>query len=338
MSAVLRAVVPAFGAPERLVATVDALERAAAGTPMEIVVLLRAGDPVAHALGTRAQVLVPGPGVPNTPGAHRNVGAAGAEAPWLLFADADVVVEPAFVLGALARLAAEPAVVAVGGRIHERQWRGSQLVRELPDLHRSGTGGDVPTVAAAWIARRSAFEAVGGFDPRLPAEEDMELCLRLRARGGRVVALDVRAAYHDCAPRPSLAEIRRRFARGLFAGQGLLLRYTWGTPWFGRHLWRQRIYLAAFAYALAGAGLALAALVARLAGPDESGPGAALVALAAWACGVLLAWAAMAARKRSVAIGGLSVLTWFAIGFGLVRAWITGRAGSAAGGRPGSAP
>ncbi len=325
MSAGLRAVVPAFGAPERLGATVDALEVAGRPFGVEIVVLLRAGDPVAAALGARAQVLVPAPGVPNTPGAHRNVGAAGATAPWILFADADVIVEPAFVAAAVERLAADPAVVAVGGRIHERQWRGERLVREIADLHHSGAGGDVAMVAAAWVARRAAFEAVGGFDPRLPAEEDMELCMRLRARGGRVVALDARAAYHDCAPRPSLAEIRRRFARGLFAGQGLLLRYAWGTPWFGRHLWRQRLYLATVLYALAGAGLAVAWLVTRAFAGDDAAPAWTDAALLAWTGALLAAWLAMAVKKRSVAIGGLSVLTWFALGFGIVHAWATGR-------------
>ena len=127
-------------------------------------------------------------------------------------------------------------------------------MREVPDLHKSGAGGEVEMLAAAWIARRTAFEAARGFDPRLPAEEDMELCVRLAAAGGKLVALDRRAGYHDCAPRPSWAEIRRRFAGGLFAGQGLLLRYSWGTPFFARHLWRQRLFLATLLYALLGVG------------------------------------------------------------------------------------
>jgi len=269
---------------------------------------------------------VPGPGVPNTPGAHRNVGAAGATAPFLLFADADVTIKPAFVTHALQRFASEPALAAVGGRIHERQWQRERMVREIPDLHGSGSGGDVEMVAAAWMARRTAFEAAGGFDPRLPAEEDVELCMRLRDRGGRVIALDERAAYHDCAPRPSLAEIRRRLRRGLFSGQGLLLRYAWGTPQFARHLGRQRLFLAAFAYALVGAGLALAWALGRLGVMAVGrGPG---IAFTAWAALLLATWALMAVRKRSLAVGGWAVLTWFALGIGIVRAWATGLAGA----------
>lgn len=315
MSARLRTVVVAVGGSERLAAGLDAIELAGRPFDGEIVVVGRSDDAQVLAEARRARLLAPEPGQPNTPGAHRNLGAVGAVAPFLLFADGDVVVEPAFVAGAIALLETQREVGGVGGRIHERQWEGARLVREVPDLHGSGPGGTVEMLAAAWIARREAFEAVGGFDARLPAEEDMELCLRLAAGGFRVVALDQRAAYHDCAPRPSLKEIKRRLGGGLFAGQGLLLRQSWGTPQFVRHLARQRIYLGAFAYAVLGAGLAVDALVR----PLGAGRGFLL-----WTLGALYAWALMAWRKKSVALGGLSILTWLALGIGIVRAWATG--------------
>jgi len=321
MGAGLRTVVVSWGGSERLGPVLDAIERAGQAFAGEIVIVGRADDAQLPGYASRATVLAPEPGSPSTPGAHRNQGARGATAPWILFADGDVTVEPEFVRDAVALLVARPEVVGVGGRIHERQWRGESLVREVPDLHRSGAGGEVEMLAAAWIARRTAFEAARGFDPRLPAEEDMELCVRLAAAGGKLVALDRRAGYHDCAPRPSWAEIRRRFAGGLFAGQGLLLRYSWGTPFFARHLWRQRLFLATLAYALLGAGLAVDALMA--------GAGA-RAAFAAWALGALGVWALMALRKRSLALGGLAIATWLALGIGIARAWISGSPGRAA--------
>jgi cellulose synthase/poly-beta-1,6-N-acetylglucosamine synthase-like glycosyltransferase len=320
MVAGLRTVVVSWGGSERLGPVLDAIERAGQPFAGEIVIVGRAGDAGVAAQAGRATVLAPEPDSPNTPGAHRNQGARGASAPWILFADGDVTVEPGFVADAVALLAARPEVVGVGGRIHERQWQGGALVREVPDLHKSGAGGEVEMLAAAWVARRTAFEAVRGFDPRLPAEEDMELCVRLAAAGGKLVALDRRAGYHDCAPRPSWAEIRRRFAGGLFAGQGLLLRYSWGTPFFARHLWRQRLFLATLAYALLG--VVLAAF--------SPGMAAARTAFALWALGALVAWAVMALRKRSLALGGLAIMTWLALGIGIARAWITGRPGRAA--------
>lgn len=314
----LRAVVVAYGGSDRLAATVDSIEAAGRLLGLEIVIVGREGDPALARWSGRASLRTADSAQPNTPGAHRNLGARGATAPWILFADGDVVIEPAFVTAAVALLEARPEVAGVGGRIHERQWRGGNLVREVPDLHRSGAGGEVEMLAAAWIARRAAFEAVGGFDPRLPAEEDMELCVRLTAAGGKLIALDARAAYHDCAPRPSLTEIRRRFRGGLFAGQGLLLRHSWGTPFFARHLWRQRLFLATLLYSAVGTTLGILALFAP----------AWRVAFARWAIGALAVWAVMAARKKSLSQGGLAVLTWLALGLGIVRAWVTGSGGA----------
>ena len=299
MSARVRTVVAAWGASPRLTPALDSIDRAVPGGEIVVVGTV----PVAG----RARVVPPDPAQPSTPGSHRNQGARGFDGPYLLFADDDMVLEPEFVSEALALLDRSPEVAAVGGRVHERQWRGGTLVREIPDLHRSGAGGEVEMLAAAWIARRSAFEAVGGFDARLPAEEDMDLCIRLHDAGGKIVALDRRAAYHDCTPRPSLAEIRRRWSSGLFAGQGILLRQSWGTPAFARHFARQRLYLATVAYAALGVVLVFVP-----------------VAFAWWALGALVVWAVMSFKKRSVALGGLSILAWLALGLGIVRAWVTG--------------
>ena len=308
MSARIRTVVAAWGASPRLDKAIESIVRATAPFEGEIVVV---GAPGVVAQG---QVVAPDPAQPPTPGSHRNQGARGASTEYLLFADDDMIVEPDFVAAAIARLDASPDVAAVGGRIHERQWREETFVREIPDLHRSGTGGDVEMLAAAWIVRRAAFEEAGGFDSRLPAEEDMDLCIRLAAAGGRIVALDRRAAYHDCTPRPSLAEIRRRWSSGLFAGQGLLLRQSWGTPHFGRHLARQRLYLATVAWAALGVLLAVLALFVPFAA----------TAFAFWTLGVLALWAWMALKKRSLALGGLSILAWLVLGAGIVRAWARG--------------
>jgi len=304
----VRTVVAAWGASPRLGQAIESIVRATAPFQGEIVVVGAPG------IAAAAEVVAPDPALPPTPGSHRNQGARGASAEYLLFVDDDMVVEPEFVSAAIARLDASPDVVAVGGRIHERQWREGTFVREIPDLHRSGAGGDVAMLAAAWMVRRGAFEKVGGFDPRLPAEEDTELCLRLAADGGRIVALDRLAAYHDCTPRPSLAELRRRWSSGLFAGQGLLLRQSWGTPYFGRHLARQRLYLASVAYAALGVLLAVSALFV---------PGLA-TAFAFWTLSVLALWAWMALRKRSLALGALSILAWLVLGVGIVRAWTRG--------------
>ena len=311
----VRAVVVAWGRSEGLPACLDAIEAACAGVPHETVVVLAPGDPAQAATERRARVIVPPAGEATTPGANRNRGAAGATAPWLAFVDGDAILDPAFVPAALARLAAEPGTGGVGGRIHERQWAAGKLVREIPDSYRAGRGGPVEMLATAWIADRAAFEAVGGFDPRLPAEEDVELCIRLADAGRPVVALDRRAAYHDCPPRPSVAEFRRRWRSGLYAGQGLLLRYSWGTRHFARHLVRQRLYLGALAYALLGVGLGAAA---------GCGTVEARAAFGGWLWFTTFAFVVMSLRKGGLVAGALSMATWVVLGAGILRAWALG--------------
>ncbi|MEO6463006.1 MAG: glycosyltransferase [Candidatus Eisenbacteria bacterium] len=319
----LRFVVVAWGRTDSLDACLAAIEAVgAAGIATETVVVLAPGDGAIAAVERRVTLRLPAAGTAHTPGANRNLGARGALAPFLAFVDGDAVIDPAFVAAALARLDAEPALGGVGGRIHERQWEDGRLVREIPDAYRSAHGGPVEMLATAWIARRTAFEAVEGFDPRLPAEEDIELCIRLADAGHPVVALDQRAAYHDCPRRPSLAEFRRRWKSGLYAGQGILLRTSWGTPSFARHLARQWLYLAALAFALLGAFFALAALLGARRGPG---------AFRDWLFVAVVIVLVMALRKRSPGDGALAVATWVILGAGIVRAWILGPRDPAAG-------
>ncbi len=312
---IVRAVVVAWGRSDGLGACLDAIDAAGAvaAVALETVVVLAPGDGAGAAVAQRpgVRVIVPAAGESHTPGANRNRGAAGASTPYLAFVDGDARLEPAFVAAALARLATAPELGGVGGRIRERQWQDGRVVRTIEDSYKSGVGGAVEMLATAWIARRSAFEAVGGFDPRLPAEEDVELSIRLAAAGHPLEALDQVAADHDCPPRPSLAEFRRRWGSGLYAGQGLLLRSAWGTPYFARHLARQRLYLAALAFVLVGVALAL-------------GTGALSPAFAVWSALAALVLLAMALRKRNFVHGVLAVATWVLLGFGIVRAWIVG--------------
>ena len=83
------------------------------------------------------------------------------------------------------------------------------------------------------MMRAEAFEAVGGFDPTVPAGEEPELCQRLREAGWTVVRLDADMTWHDSAMtgfrqwwqppvpqrlrRPRHRHPVRRAATGLFA-------------------------------------------------------------------------------------------------------------------------
>jgi GT2 family glycosyltransferase len=314
MSARVRAVIVGFGCGPYLDRCLSAWEiaRETAGIEAETVVVVPPGEG-APDLRRRARVIEVGPEQSSTPGANRNRGAEGATADWLLFLDGDVELLRGFMARALEGEAARPRVAGFGGRLDEKHWDGGRLVGGARDLYRGGKGGEVPYLAQAWLCRRTAFEAVGGFDARLPAEEDFELGARLRQAGWVLVAEPDLAGIHHCPPRPSLDELRRRWKNGMFAGPGLALRHARGTPLFGELLKRQWLYLGTLAYALFG----LLALFSPL-------------YFLLWLWGLLFAWALLALRKRNARLAGLSLLTWAVQGVALVRVWLLGPWGTMA--------
>lgn len=307
----VRAVVSAVGAGERLGQTLAAVRRAvaAAGTEAEIVaVLLEEEGGAALAAAHGAEVRHVPRAAPRTPGACRNRGAEGARAEYLLFVDGDVELDEGFLGRALVHLGTDTRIAAYAGRLDEQQWRDGRPVAALRDLYRVGRGGETAVLGAAWLCRRAAFEAAGGFDPALPSEEDFELCLRLRQRGSVLWASPELAGTHHCEPRPTLAELRRRWRSGLFAGQGVAVRKYWGRAGFGEILTRQRLFVVALAFWAAG----LVSLGAALAGRP--------VALAIWLALAAGFWLAQSLRKRSARLGALSLLTWSLQGVALARA------------------
>jgi O-antigen biosynthesis protein len=133
-----------------------------------------------------------------------NQGAAMARGRHLVFLNSDAWVRPGW-LDPLVEVAdADPGVAAVASRLlypdGRLQEAGSIVWRDA--RVRNYGDGDIPTrpeylfrrtvdyaSAACLLVRRSAFIAVGGFDPRFAPVycEDVDLCLRLAADQGRVV-------------------------------------------------------------------------------------------------------------------------------------------------------
>lgn len=162
------------------------------------------------------------------PGGARNVAAKEAAGEWLAFTDADCLPAPTW----LARLRSGetgPEVAAVAGRIMGAP--GNLVARFLGlftlrgeaegRLHSRYTllAGGFPTANLA--VRRSAFEAVGGFEEEMRTGEDHDLCRRLYAEGFTV-------RYHPAAVvlhrhRETVGGMLRQ-ALGIGGGQAHLLR------------------------------------------------------------------------------------------------------------------
>ena len=127
---------------------------------------------------------------PTRPARARNRGAASATADVLVFVDADVVVH-AGLRDRLARHFADPALSAVIGSYDDAPEAPSVVSRYRNILHHAthqDAAGDIATFWSGLGAmRREVFEQAGGFDPEWEDIEDVELGLRVSAKGNRIV-------------------------------------------------------------------------------------------------------------------------------------------------------
>lgn len=122
-------------------------------------------------------------------GRGHNANAASGSAPFLLVLNQDCIVEPGVLAPLLDAAAQDDPQVAA--------WELRQLPYEHPKAYDPVTL-DVPWVSgAATLFRRSAYDAVGGFDPRIfMYGEDVDLSWRLRAAGHRLRYLPRFAVVH----------------------------------------------------------------------------------------------------------------------------------------------
>lgn len=164
----------------------------------------------------------------------RNVGARMALGQYLLFCDADDEVSPSWVAGMVRPLATGYADL-VGGRILVDR---SELPGWIYNLqYRAKDGRCVQTrsnglpyvMSASLGCRRTAFEAVGGFDEAFEgaAAEEVDLASRMLRAGFRIgAAADADVSYRPRTTIRSAAAQVRGYERGavvLAAKEGLLL-------------------------------------------------------------------------------------------------------------------
>ncbi len=181
-------------------------------------------------------------------GAAANAGVARASGEAIVICNPDLVVVPGTVAALVATLDADPSLAAVGPRIDRPDGTRYPSARAFPSLADAAghafvglattrnpwsrrylrsdaeAAGPVDWVSGAFmLVRRSAFEAVGGFDESyFMFLEDVDLCRRLRLAGwgvayepaGRVVHLE--GASRESAP-----------YRMIIAHHRSLLRYGW---------------------------------------------------------------------------------------------------------------
>jgi histidinol-phosphate phosphatase family protein len=247
------------------------------------------------------------------PAAARNTGwrAVDPAYDWVVFLDDDVVVRTEWLTAVAADLDQPADVAGVQGRITVPLPAG----RRPTDWERGTKGLE----SGAWITadmayRRSALEAVGGFDERFPRafREDADLALRVLGTGARLVR-GSRETVHPVRPVDRWVSVRVQKGNA----DDPLMRRLHGPDWRdraeagpgrkGRHL------------AVTSAGLA--ALGAAAAGQRRI----ALVAAASWLAGTAeFAWRRIAPGPRTRADVTTMVLTSAAIPPVATSHWLRG--------------
>ena len=168
-------------------------------------------DSAAVALGAGARVVrLPDRNVASV----RNAGARVATGGLLAFIDADHEIETGWIAAALDSLADEGVTAA--GAPYITPERHSWVQRAYGGLRRRAAR----RCDADWlpsgnlVVRRSAFDAVGGFDETLDTCEDVDLCDRLRGAGGRLINDPRLRSVHHGDPASLAALFRGELWRG----------------------------------------------------------------------------------------------------------------------------
>jgi len=230
----LTVVVPVRDRPEALAAALAAL---AATGPVPGVVVVDDGSAPAAAARTAALAARAGARLVRGRGegaaAARNLGAAHATTPLVVFLDSDCRPRPGWLAPLLGHLddpavgAVAPRVIAAPGGSAAQRYEAARSPLDMgphPGVVRPL--GRVPYVPSAALAvRRAAFP---GFDPAMPIGEDVDLVWRIRAAGWTVRHEPAAAVVHD----------HRRDLRGLLARRvvygtsvaGLWVRHPGAVP------------------------------------------------------------------------------------------------------------
>ena len=162
-----------------------------------------ADDSLAAARAAGAIVVELDAATPFTAARARNAGVAalvssGAAAAYVQFVDGDCELAPGWIEAARDFLASDPAAAVACGRRRERAPE-SSLWNRLIDMEWNTPVGQARACGGDSLMRLAAFRAVGGFNDRLIAGEEPELCFRLREAGWTVWRLDREMTLHDAA-------------------------------------------------------------------------------------------------------------------------------------------
>jgi len=160
------------------------------------------------------------------------------------FIDGDMELDRDWLHYSLKYIQENPSVAVVGGYRRDVHLINGKIASEV-DWGRDPLGRqlEVKYIGGAMLCRRDAILEVGGFQPYLKGEEEVDLCIRLRYAGYKIVYLPYLVCRHYCIPVESLKSGLRRFRLNLWLGYGQVPRYYMKTPMFWTYIYERGTFV-----------------------------------------------------------------------------------------------
>lgn len=220
-------IVASHGRVELLIKLLESLNRSRSSIDENVEVLVIDSTPADQSEAVRdvcerlGAILIEGP---LNVRRKRNLGAQSATRKWLFFVDSDCEVSQNTFGAYRCAFETDPGIyVAAGPTVfHGRETAFTKLIQRsslLTPFRRPNNAGSLLWATTSNLCvRRNIFETLGGFREDFPFRlggDDTDLCLRLRDKGHRVVAVPEAACFHSWATwsRP-LSVVRRSFRWG----------------------------------------------------------------------------------------------------------------------------
>jgi glycosyltransferase involved in cell wall biosynthesis len=143
----------------------------------------------------------------------RNAGWRQAKSDFILFLDGDTILHPDFPRNAYDVISQTASLAAVWGNLRELHPEASLFNRVL-DLDWVYPPGITDFCGGNALMRRQALLETNGYDERLIAGEEPELCRRMRAQGYQILHIDKPMAGHDL----QMTRWRQYFKRAIRSG------------------------------------------------------------------------------------------------------------------------
>ncbi len=131
------------------------------------------------------------------------------------FVDGDCLIVEGWFKSAVNQLVNQPLVVVVCGRRREEFPRDS-VYNLICDVEWNTPIGEADYCGGDSMMRVDALKQVGGFNSRLIAGEEPELCIRLRRNGGRILRINAEMTRHDA----HITHFSQWWTRSLRSGYG----------------------------------------------------------------------------------------------------------------------